>query len=69
MLPGRAVAGRLAQEPRWAGIPLGALYQHEFRTVDGNFPYPGLTLAQLGIPAQDVLQVAADAGDYYVEMD
>ena len=69
MLPGRAVADRLAQEPGWSGIPLGALYQHEFRTVDGSFPYPGLTLAQLGIPAQDVLPVATDAGDFYVEMD
>lgn len=68
MLPGRAVAERLGQEPDWRGIPLGALYQHEFRMVDGSFPYPGLTLAQLGIPAQDVLCVTADGGEYYMEM-
>ena len=68
MLPGRGVAARLEQEPSWRGVPPGALYQHEFREVDGTFPYPGLTLAQLGIPARDVLYVTAASGDYYVEM-
>lgn len=68
MLPGRAVAARLEREPSWRGIPLGALYQREYRELDGSFPYPGLTLAQLGIPARDVLCVSADTGDYYMEM-
>ena len=68
MLPGRAVADRLEQDPAWQGIPLSALYQHEWRQIDGAFPYPGLTLSQLGIPARDVLYVTADTGDYYLEM-
>ena len=68
MLPGRAVADRLEQDPAWRGIPLSALYQNEWRVIDGTFPYPGLTLGQLGIPPRDVLYVTADTGDYYLEM-
>lgn len=68
MLPGHRVVARLEEEPAWRGLPAGALYQHEFRTVDADFPYPGLTLGQLGIPARDILYVTADAGEYYMEM-
>ena len=68
MLPGRAVAARLEREPEWRGISFSALYQHEWREIDGTFPYPGLTLAQLGIPERDILYVTAASGDYYMEM-
>ena len=69
LLPGRAVAGRLEEEPAWRGLPLGALYQHEYRELDGSFPYPQLTLAQLGVPARDILYVTTDAGEHYMEME
>ena len=68
MLPGRRVAARLEQEPAWRGIPFSGLYQHEFREIDGSFPYPGLTLSQLGIPDRDVLYVTADAKDCYMQI-
>ena len=49
-------------------VLLSGLYQHEYRQIDTSFPYPGLTLAALGIPAADVLHVKTSKGDYYLEM-
>ena len=37
--------------------------------IDHTFPYPELTLRQLGIPASEVLHVMADSQDYYLEID
>jgi hypothetical protein len=50
------------------GLPLGALYQHEYREIDAAFPYQDMTLSALGIPPQDVLSVSTDTADCYLEM-
>lgn len=68
MLPGRKVAAFVGIDPELAGMPLSALYQHEFREIDMDFPYMSLTLGQLGIPSQDVLYVTAGQKEYYLEM-
>ena len=68
MRPGRVVAAFVEEDPMLRGIPFSGLYQHEYREVDNSFPYPSLTLGQLGIPAQEVLYVTAETGDYYLEM-
>ena len=68
MLPGRHVAAFVEQDATLRSIPFSGLYQHEWREIDATFPYPSLTLGQLGIPAGDVLLVTADGGDYYMEM-
>ena len=68
MLPGREVEAFVEQDARLRGIPLSGLYQHEYRRIDRTFPYPELTLDQLGIPRHDVLHVEADGKDFYLEM-
>ena len=68
MVPGRSVADRVAGEKSLDGLPLSALYQHEYHHIDTGFPYPSLTLAQLGIPKHDIVQVTADGEDYYIEV-
>lgn len=68
MLPGRAVAERLGQEPQWRGLPFSALYQHEYREIDEIFPHKSLTMRQLGIPAKEVLHVSTPSGEAYMEM-
>ena len=68
MLPGRAVADKVADEEVLKGQPLSALYQHEYRHIDASFPYPSLTLAQLGIPQHDIVHVTADGEDFYIEV-
>ena len=68
MVPGRMVADKVALEKTLDGQPLSALYQHEYHRVDANFPYPSLTLAQLGIPQHDIVRVTADGEDTYFEL-
>ena len=48
---------------------MSGLYQHEYREIDESFPYPSLTVGQLGIPEQDVLSVSSETEDYYMEME
>ena len=69
MCPGRAVESFVEKDEMLSGIPNSGLYQHEFREIGDQFPYQELTLAQLGIPTNDVLHVIADDKDYYVEID
>lgn len=39
-----------------------------FENIDADFPYPELTLQQVGIPPFDVIQVGSDKGLFYVEL-
>lgn len=55
MCPGRMVERAFETDSRLAGELLSGYYQHEYRTIDGCFPYVSLTLAQLGIPDNDLL--------------
>lgn len=58
MCPGRKVIEAMEQTPQLRGRLTGDFYQHEYRVIDATFPYPHLTLAQLGIPPHDILQTA-----------
>lgn len=68
MKPARAVADFIEQMTPLHGALQYTLYQHEYRVIDVSFPYQELTLAQVGIPARDVLQVSTAQGEIYVEM-
>lgn len=68
MLPGRAVEAFVGQSDALRGLPLSALYQHEYRHVGYDFPYQDLTLTQLGIPQEDIVRVIVDEQEYYFEL-
>lgn len=68
MKPGRDVAEQIERHPGLKGALQGALYQHEYRVLDDSFPYQELTLAQVGIPVWDILQIITARGNVYVEM-
>ena len=68
LLPGRAVAAFVEHDAELCKEPFSALYQHEYREIDEDFPYQDLSLKALGIPERDVLSVCTPAGDFYMEM-
>ena len=39
-----------------------------YENIDADFPYQDLTLQQIGIPPFDVIQVATEKGQFYVEL-
>lgn len=67
MVPGRRVEERLEEGPL-CGLASDALYQHEWRSIGGSFPYRDMTLAELGIPPRDILHLTADGEDRFIEM-
>ena len=66
MLPKHLVRG---ERLKVKGERIEDYYVNEYNEIDASFPYPHLTLAQLGIPAQDILLVHTDTKDYYIELD
>lgn len=68
MKPGRAVSEYVEQHTTLRGRTLSELYQHEYNMLDSTFPYQQLTLAEVGIPAWDVLHVSTATGERYIEM-
>ena len=57
MTAGRNVEEKMEKEVALSGMPLSGFYQHEYKTIDGSFPFPHLTLAELGIPEREILRV------------
>ena len=57
-----------SQELYYLSAADGGLYQNAFENIDEEFPYPDLTLKQIGIPYFDVLQVTTEKGYAYVEL-
>ena len=43
-------------------------YQNSFENIDESFPYPELTLKEVGIPYFDVVQATTEDGIFYVEL-
>ena len=68
MLPGHRVESFISQDVELGGLPLSNFYQHEYRHVDATFPYPRLTLEQLGIPPSDIVKVSAGGQNYFLEL-
>jgi len=43
-------------------------YQSDFENINDTFPYPHLTLRQIGIPPLDIIPVSTPNGLYYVQL-
>lgn len=57
MLPAHKVEDYFTATPQLSGLLMSDFYQHEYREIDATFPYPDLTLRQLGIPEDEILRV------------
>lgn len=68
MLPEPEIEGFIERHPELRCLPTSAFYLHEYRCIDQDFPYPDLTLVEIGIPDWDVLHVRTTLNAYYVEL-
>jgi len=57
-----------SKELEYLSIKDGGLFQHAYENIDTEFPYPELTLKEIGIPYFDVLQVTTEKGYAYIEL-
>lgn len=68
MCPGRKVEDAMAKDPSLCALRAADCYQNEYRTIDSSFPYPGMTLGELGIPADDILDVRVGGERRFIRM-
>ena len=68
MCPGHKVEEMVEHNNTLCGLSSAALYQNEYKHITAAFPYPDLTLQQLGIPSNDVVHVVANGKDYYLAL-
>lgn len=57
-----------SEELRTLSFIEGGLYQNTYENIDEGFPYPELTLRQIGIPYLDILEITTEKGYVYVEL-
>lgn len=69
MLPSRKVADALALNDDTCTLTASDCYQNEYRVIDGDFPYRNLTLGELGVPEEDILDVRVAGRRLFVKME
>lgn len=62
MLPAHRVEEFVTRHPELSGLLFAQLRQHEWQVIDARFPFPQLTLEQLGVPADDILMATQRDG-------
>lgn len=69
MQPSYRVASYLEQDERLRQLSTNRFYQHEIHHLDASFPYPQLTLREIGIPEKDILIARIKGYETYIELD
>lgn len=68
MLPSYLVADFMERDVQLRHVSTNRFYQHEIHGIDATFPYAGLTLGEIGIPADDLFAVTSEGRKMYVAM-
>ena len=69
MIPESKLDAYINSNPELKKLSYRTLFHKSFyENIDEDFPYQELTLQQIGIPLFDVMQVATEKGQYYVEL-
>ncbi len=68
MLPSYLVADFMERDEQLRHVSTNRFYQHEIHGIDAAFPYPELTLGEIGIPANDLFTVTSEGRKVYVTM-
>lgn len=66
--PDYAVERFVEESPVLRYKPFHSFYQHEFGSIDMRFPYPELTLKEIGVTGCDVVPVRVGKAIRYVEL-
>lgn len=69
MIPESRLDDLISSEPELRKLSYKTLFHKNFyENIDSGFPFQDLTLNQIGIPYFDIIKVATDKGEYYVEL-
>jgi adenylyltransferase/sulfurtransferase len=69
MLPESKLDAHIKQNEELRKLSYRTLFhKNYYENIDEQFPYPDLTLQQIGIPLYDVIEVTTEKGVYHVEL-
>lgn len=69
MIPESRLDDVISSDPEMRKLSYRTLFHKKFHeNIDSYFPYQDLTLKEIGIPYFDVLKVATEKGEFYVEL-
>ncbi|MDE6027840.1 MAG: ThiF family adenylyltransferase [Muribaculaceae bacterium] len=69
MLPESKLDDAISSDPEMRKLSYRTLFHKRFyENIDSYFPYQELTLREVGIPCYDVIKVATEKGEFYVEL-
>lgn len=69
MIPESCLDELISSEPELRKLSYKTLFHKNFyENIDSAFPFQDLTLNQIGIPYFDIIKVATEKGEYYVEL-
>ena len=69
MIPESKLDDLISSDAEMRKLSYKTLFHKKFyENIDAEFPYKNLTLKEIGIPAFDVLRVATDKGEFFVEL-
>lgn len=69
MQPSYLVASYMEKDKQLSQLSTNRFYQHEIHQLDASFPYPQLTLREIGIPINDILIAYYQGYESYIELD
>lgn len=69
MQPSYRVASYMEQDEQLRQLSTNRFYQHEIHHLDASFPYPQLTLKEIGIPEKDIIIARINGYETYIELD
>jgi adenylyltransferase/sulfurtransferase len=68
MLPESKIPDYIDGNPELKNLLRNETEQNEIRDIDHKFPYPDLTLKEIGIPYYDIIQLTTEKGYVYAEL-
>lgn len=69
MVPESRLDETMASDPEMRRLRLRTLFHKKFHeNLREDFPFPELTLEEVGIPPFDIIKVSTEKGEYYVEL-
>lgn len=69
MVPESRLDAVMADDPELRKLSYKTLFHKNFHeNIDEAFPFPDLTLVQVGIPHYDVIRVSTERGEFFVEL-
>lgn len=69
MIPESKLEETISSDPEMRKLSYRTIFHKNFyENIDSGFPFPDLTLLQIGIPYYDIIKVSTEKGEFFIEL-